>query len=305
MVRLSVVVPVYNDPEGICETLESLLELDYPDEDHEILVVDNNSTDRTRDVATNIAATASTVHVLFEDERQSSYAARNRGIRRADGDIIAFLDADMTVERSWLSDLDTLFRQRDVDYVGCAVEMFVPGERRTLVGEYNVTVGFATGVTIETQQYAPTCCLAVRREVFEDVGLFDAQLVSSGDWEFGRRVAAAGHEQYYADEIDVKHPARTTIQEMVRKSKRIGTGQEQIHQRYPETGWTRPWYHPFAVLPPRPSTFYLKTNGANTISRLLGFYLLTYALKILRWAFRVNYRFSRSHGSATAESAPS
>jgi len=78
--RFSVVVPVYNNPADLTRCLASLGALDFPEDDFEIIVVDNNSTDNTAAVARSFNAS-----VLEEKDFQSSYAARNRGIRAARG----------------------------------------------------------------------------------------------------------------------------------------------------------------------------------------------------------------------------
>jgi glycosyltransferase involved in cell wall biosynthesis len=90
---VSIIVPVYNGSRTIDALLTSLLALDYPPDQHEILIVDNKSTDDTRQRIQRYPVT-----LLEETEIQGSYAARNRGIEAAQGEILAFTDADCVVE---------------------------------------------------------------------------------------------------------------------------------------------------------------------------------------------------------------
>ena len=90
---VSVIVPVYNDPEGIRDCLTALSEQSYPDDRYEVIVVDNGSTDSTRSVISEFPVT-----FRIEDEIQGSYAARNTGIANAHGDVFGFVDADCTPE---------------------------------------------------------------------------------------------------------------------------------------------------------------------------------------------------------------
>ena len=94
--EVTVVVPVYNDPDGITTTLDSLL-AQSTDRDHEIVVVDNDSTDRTPEVVRSYvddhSSHADRITLLHETEIQSSCAARNTGIRNTDAEILAFVDA--------------------------------------------------------------------------------------------------------------------------------------------------------------------------------------------------------------------
>ena len=91
-------VAVHNSVTTIAECVASLLALRYPRRRLEVVVVDNGSTDGTRDVLT---AFGNDVRVLSEPIRGAS-AARNRGIRDARSQMIAFTDADCTVEPDWL-----------------------------------------------------------------------------------------------------------------------------------------------------------------------------------------------------------
>lgn len=287
MTTVSVIVPVYDDPAGIRATLESLLALDYPPADHEILVVDNGSTDDTRAVAKRLVADADHARVLVEDGVQSSYAARNRGIAAAAGEILAFVDADMSVDPGWLAALVEVFETRDVDYVGCAVEVYLPPGEETFLGRYNVADGFPVAAYLDEHDYAPTCCMAVRRAVVEDVGAFDPAVVSGGDQEFGVRVARAGYDQYFAGHVTMYHPARTSLGEHVRKSLRHGRGREQLYRAY-GGGRARPWYHPRQVLPPHPLRFRRRLAGDHGPATLVAFYLVSYLLKLVIAASQVD-----------------
>ncbi|WP_053947423.1 glycosyltransferase [Halolamina sediminis] len=227
---ISVIVPVYNDFGGISDTLGSLT--DRIDQDHEILVVDNGSTDDTREAIRDYTQDHGHIHLLVEDEIQGSYAARNKGIQHADGNVLAFVDADETVDDNWLETALRAMDEQQADYLGCNVELTLPED--TLVGRYNARTGFPVEQYLETEHYAPTCALLVRREVFEDVGTFDSRLVSGGDREFGERVHEAGYEQGYAEDATVYHPARTSFDTLASKNFRVGRGFCQKQRYYPE-----------------------------------------------------------------------
>lgn len=228
--QVSIVVPVYNDPNGIIETLESLVS--QRNQNNEILVVDNDSTDDTREIINKYTQTYQNVHLLTEDETQSSYAARNKAIEHLNSDVLAFVDADETVDDGWLETAVQIIDERRVDYLGCNVELTLP--ENTLVGRYNVRTGFPVKQYLDEQNYAPTCALLVRREVFEDVGLFDARLISGGDREFGERVHEAGYKQGYTEDATVYHPARTSFKSLAKKNVRVGRGFCQKQRYYPE-----------------------------------------------------------------------
>jgi glycosyltransferase involved in cell wall biosynthesis len=240
---VSVVVPVYNDPQGIRDTLSALVSQSYPRDRLEILPVDNGSTDETRSVIRQFSSEDDAVELVVEDEVQGSYAARNAGIEAASGDVLAFVDADMYMDDDWLR--TAVESTRNAAYVGCHVELVVDGEE-TLAAQFDAQTAFPVEQYIRWQNYAPTCCLLVRRAVVDDVGPFDERLVSGGDSEFGTRVADAGYAQAYAGDATLYHPVRDSFESLVKKELRVGRGLCQRQEYYPDR-FGRPG------VPPRPS----------------------------------------------------
>jgi|AntDeeMetagen192_2_1112575.scaffolds.fasta_scaffold07108_2 glycosyltransferase involved in cell wall biosynthesis len=227
---VKIIIPVYNDPDGITATLDSLFS-QSTSHDYHVHVVDNDSTDRTPDIVRSYDDDRISLH--HETTIQSSYAARNTGIRNADSDLLAFVDADMTVPENWLDDALAAFDAADADYMGCNVELTLPDDP-PLAARYDHHTGFPVEGYLERQHFAPTCCLFVRREVFTDVGLFDHRLESGGDKEFGNRIHDAGYEQHFTDDLTMHHPTRNSIRELVSKDQRVGRGLCQLQRYYPD-----------------------------------------------------------------------
>jgi len=255
---ISILVPVYNDPTGIQTTIKSLCP-QVGNRDARLHVVDNGSTDETP-TAIKRYADGKSVHYLTETDIQSSYAARNTGIRNTDSEVLAFVDADMTVPEDWLESALQTFQNRDADYMGCNVELTLPNNP-SLAARYDHHTGFPIQQYIEHQHFAPTCCLFVRREVFEDVGLFDYRLVSGGDKEFGNRVYEAGYDIHFAEDISMYHPTRNSLTELVTKDRRVGRGLCQL-QRYHSDRYGKPG------VPPRPSGVKSPEPDLETYDRL-------------------------------------
>lgn len=239
---VTIVVPVYNDPEGIVTTVESL-QAQQTDREFSIAIVDNGSTDNTPAVIAEYTDERTTLY--HENEIQSSYAARNTGIRNSDSDIFGFIDADMTVPEDWIVSALDAFRTEEADYMGCDVKLTLP-ENPTVSARYDHHTGFPVEGYLTHQQFAPTCCLFVRRAVFEDVGLFDHRLESGGDKEFGTRVYEAGYDQYFAADVTMYHPVRESLQELITKDLRVGRGLCQAQRNHPDR-FGNPG------VPPRPS----------------------------------------------------
>lgn len=232
-IMISVIVPVYNDSRGLKDTLESLVNQNFPPENFEIIVADNGSTDNTLDVAKEfIQKYSKLIRFVVEDKTQSSYAARNKGIKNAKGAIVAFIDADMSVDKDWLTGISYSLEEHQVDYLACNVEIFTKG--KSIFGLYNKMTGFPVEDYVRDLHFAPTCCLVVRKIVFENAGLFDSRLISSGDKEFGTRVYKLGYKIYYDSNIVMKHPARSSFKQLFSKSFRIGRGAQQLSSYHPK-----------------------------------------------------------------------
>ncbi len=110
--HVSVNVPFYNAERFIGRCIEGLLGQNFPLEHYEIFMIDNNSTD----ASTKIVRQYPRIQLLFE-AKQGAYAARNRGLREAKGEIMAFTDADCVPSRDWLNEIVAALAQPGIEIV--------------------------------------------------------------------------------------------------------------------------------------------------------------------------------------------
>jgi len=188
-------------------------------------VVDNNSSDRTREVAEQFCRRHSShFRCLFEPKQGKSYAL-NAGVRESSGDILAFVDDDVTVEPTWLENLTAPFRSGGCEWAGCGGRI-VPThtsslpEWLALEGAYSmlgiVCAHFDFGdKPFELDPYhAPYGAnMAYRKSMFEKYGAFRTDLgpgagdeIRNEDTEFGRRLIRAGERLRYEPSAVVYHP---------------------------------------------------------------------------------------------------
>lgn len=296
---VSVVIPVFNDPEGIITTLQSVTTQTYPRDRYEVLVVDNGSSDETLAVTEEFAQQSEgLVQVLQENTIQSSYAARNRGIEQSTGEVIAFIDANMSVNEGWLDSVVEEMASRDLTIVGCDVEVYIPKGEKTTFATYNQLFDLPVEDLIAQHSVIPTCCLTVRRWIFDEFGMFDPYLISGGDGEFSNRLSEAGIDPHYLSSVSMYHPARTSCSETLHKQIRLGRGFEQCQQRYPERIDLPNLVNPIIYLPPTPWHFHSRYKrrarkyGIHTsFSQFFIFYIITY-VNILSRAIGRIYEWS-------------
>ena len=181
---VSVVVPVFNGADVLGDCLASLVAQDYPKDRCEIIVVDNNSTDATAEIIRRHP-----VRYVFENAVQSSYAARNRGIRESRGEILAFTDADCRAQSDWLRRGAAALSDARVGGAAGRIEAEPP---TTLAQRYAVEKRALSQETAMTgNSFKPAAYTAnafYRKVVLERVRLFDAAVKSGGDADLAWRV---------------------------------------------------------------------------------------------------------------------
>ena len=284
---VSVVIPVYNDPEGISATLGSVLDQSYPTDRYEVIVADNGSTDDTRETVRSYSETyLERVTLVVENQIQSSAAARNKGIERASGSIFAFIDADMTVEETWLESLVAAFQDAGCDYMGYTVETYSRKGHDTLAAKYDRLFAFPMEEYMQQSQFTGTGCLVTRRDVFDTVGKFNSELVSGEDKEFGQRVHEAGFDQHFERSITIYHPARASVIEQLKKSFRIGRGIRQAHEIYPDRFDAKTPFRLRSYLPTNPHWFrsQIRDKSIDFGYEAVGLYLIASLKKFARSA---------------------
>lgn len=102
-IKVSVIVPVYNEERYISATLDSIINQNF--EDFELIVVDDGSTDSTLEIVTEKLSNSKINHKIIHQENNGVSSARNRGITESSGDYIVFVDADDYILTDHLSNL--------------------------------------------------------------------------------------------------------------------------------------------------------------------------------------------------------
>lgn len=232
--KVSVIVPIYNGEQDLPDLIDCLAVQTYPRDRIEYLLIDNNSSDRTYDSLLETAQKWQNqglkFKVLSENKIQSSYAARNCGIKQATGEILVFTDADCRPSPDWIAQIISSFRD---PHTGIVV-----GELKALFGE-SLLEKYADRVRMMSPHfllahpfypYGQTANLAIRRLIFSQVGLFRPYLTTGGDADICWRIQQTTDWQLtFAPQAIVYHRHRNSLRELRSQWQRYGRSNRYLH----------------------------------------------------------------------------
>jgi GT2 family glycosyltransferase len=209
--RISIIVPVYNNKHDLAECLTALKACSGADT--EIIVVDDASTDDTASIAAAMG-----VKVLRLAQNSGPAAARNRGARQANGDILFFVDADVVIGAGVVDRVRRTFE--DNPHLAAVFGSYDNRPRaQDLVSLYwNLRHHFVhqSGNSAASTFWAG--CGAIRRSVFEAIGGFDEQRFrypSIEDIEIGYRLRQAGYSILLDKALQGTHLKKWTLRSVV------------------------------------------------------------------------------------------
>ncbi len=229
-IKVSVIVPVLNDPEGVTKTLRALAEQDYPDGEFEVIVADNGSSDSTIDAAREFESEfpEGNFRIVVENEIAGSYAARNNAADIARGAILAFTDADCVPVRSWISQGVEGLERHDAEQLAGKIQIMPEGRCPNIWEFIDSCLFLKQELYVSHVGFGATANLFVVRHAFDLAGGFRLGLLSGGDREFGLRMRSHGFRIAYRGAALVYHPARNTGRAILKKVLRISRGKREL-----------------------------------------------------------------------------
>ena len=212
--QVSVIVPHYNDLEGLDICLTALGRQTFPAERMEIVVADNVS---PQGIAAVERAVAGRARVITVNQRGAG-PARNGAAAASRGDILAFIDSDCRADVAWLA--EGIKALKDCDIAGGSVDVSVKdAESMTPAEAFERIFAFNMERYVKQKGFVGSGNLFCRRAVFEAVGPFGTGVSEDVDWS--HRATAKSFRIGYAPLARVSHPARRDWPELKRKWKRI------------------------------------------------------------------------------------
>lgn len=211
---VSIIIPVYNEENYIGSCLTSVRQLDYRADLIEVIVVDNGSEDRTIEIVKNFNCRIE----VFPKINVS--ALRNRGAKIARGNILAFLDADCTVECDWIKNALTKFNDPQVGVVGCS-KFLIPDNSSWIEKAWNSQKKKIEGYV----SWVGSGNLIIKKDLFEGLDGFNEGIITSEDCDLCFKLAKLNFKVYSTASVSVTHlKYNKTIKDFIKKEIWHGKG---------------------------------------------------------------------------------
>ncbi len=201
--------------------LKALTNQTFPITDFEIIIVNNNPED---ELPKDLQLPANCK--VIEEIKQGSYAARNAGLQISSGEIIGFTDSDCIPENTWIANaVDHFKREGDCCRIAGKIHIFFSGDQPSRAEMYDKLYAFNQYSYAKNSGTSVTANMFTYKKIFDEVGLFDEKLMSGGDFYWGTLAHNQGFRIDFVNTVIVNHPARQSLQLLVKKEKRVGGSQ--------------------------------------------------------------------------------
>jgi cellulose synthase/poly-beta-1,6-N-acetylglucosamine synthase-like glycosyltransferase len=232
----SLILPVKNERSVIERVLKAFLELNYPSDKFEVVIVDDGSTDGTFEFGKDFASKHSNIKFYHRGFSRGKACALNFGLANSRGDILAIFDADNVPEKDTLLIAAAHFRDKSV--------AALQGRIHSINSNQNMLTQF---ITYEDSVWCEAflrgkeslglfvhlrgCCQFIRRGVLEGLGGFDESIMAE-DIEISARLVRKGHRIKYTSDIRTWQESPSTLKGFLKQRTRWYTGHMQVALKY-------------------------------------------------------------------------
>lgn len=251
--KLSVVVPFYNAEETLALELDALAAQQWS-QPWEIVLVDNRSTDRSREIAESYQLRLPNMRIVDASERQGQPHALNTGIKAAMGESVALCDADDEVAPDWVAEMGEALGRHE--FVACRID--TSKLNPPWLHGHDQEKGLQQIWYPPWLPHAGGGTLGFRKTLFEKVGDFDHSLPFLHDTDFCFRAQRMGYELHFVPDAVLHMRKRDSLESHYRQSRNYAEYNVILARRYWPTGeaagkfhkiFLRSWYELARSLP--------------------------------------------------------
>lgn len=219
MKKISVIIPTFKDWNGTLDCLNALSKQTLHSSLFEIILIDN---DNLSDPPSKLNDFKNLKYL--KEDKEGSYAARNKGVFVSTSNLIAFIDSDCIPDTNWLEVAVANFaKNENIHRLAGRVKIFHKNKKPNLFEKNDLIFAFNQQKNV-LKGSSVTANLVVQKGLFEKVGYFNCKLKSGGDYEWNIRCSRLGFNIEYNDQLIVHHPARSSWDSLYKKEKRVAGG---------------------------------------------------------------------------------
>jgi len=217
-IMVSVIIPTYRDWDRLDLCLKALGKQSFPSNNFEVIIVNNDPNDL---IPGDLAIKG---WEMIEERKPGSYAARNAGIMKTRGVILAFTDSDCIPDKDWLLEGVRKLESSGLSRVGGKIDLFQPknGSRSAFI--YERYFAFQQERNVRVFKKSVTGNFFAKKCLFDKYGDFDEGLMSGGDFFWNLKVSEKGEKIGFAELAIINHPSRDSIAKITSKKKRTISG---------------------------------------------------------------------------------
>lgn len=220
---VSVIIPFYGKSElQLFKCLNALSNQSYSKSKIEILVIDNNEIPLLK-----AKLKSNSEIIILHENKFGSYAARNKGIYFAKGEILAFTDSDCVPNSDWLKNAVAALLTNNLKtaVAGNIIFTYQKFNQPNLFEFYDSTIHLRQEFYVLNYGFGVTANLIVPKRILEECGNFNTAFFSGGDREWGERATKIGCKIIFEKDVIVFHPARSTAFSIIKKNIRTVGGE--------------------------------------------------------------------------------
>lgn len=241
-IKVSVIVPCYNEQATIKNLLMNLYQQDFPLHEMEVIISDGMSTDDTRNIIQGFQKDHADLWIgVVDNEKRTIPSGLNRALEAARGQYIVRLDAHSSPAPDYITRSVRALKAGKGDNIGGVLNI-EPGSESWIAGAIAAAAGHPLGVgdaryrtgsdarEVDTVAYG-----TYRASLVDDIGPYDESLLANEDYEFNVRLRQAGGTIWLDPEIQATYVARPTLNSLARQYWRYGYWKLRMLLRYPGT----------------------------------------------------------------------
>jgi glycosyltransferase involved in cell wall biosynthesis len=239
--RISIVMPARNEEKYIQQTLEKIVKQEYIYGEFEIIVVDGYSDDDTEEIVLNMSKKYPCIK-LFKNLKKLAGPARNIGVLKSTGDIIAIIDAHCHIpSNNLLNRITEIFKDSNA-YCLCRPQPIfsenVSSSNKSMSIVRSSWLGHSPdSIIYETEKRGycnPTSTGAIfRREIFDIVGYFEEDIDGCEDLDFNIRILKEKLASFFCHSLAINYFPRKTLKDFLKHMIRYGKGRIKVVKRHP------------------------------------------------------------------------